>query len=63
VSISAVAVQIPPGKTKALEQHITEAAGHEHLEETLMGFDLLHESRHIQEAPRGDMLILSISVR
>jgi len=63
VPIPAIAVPIPPGKTKALEQHVTEATEHEDLEETLKGFGILHESRHIQEAPQGDMLILSISVR
>ena len=58
MSVLAMAVPIPPGKTKALEQHIAEAVGHEEFEDTLKGFGILHESWHVQETPQGDLLIL-----
>ena len=56
--VLAMAVPVPPGKTKALEQHIAEAVEREDFEETLRGFGIAHESWHIQETPQGDLLIL-----
>ena len=56
--VLAMAVPVPPGKTKALEQHIAEAVEQEDFEETLKGFGITHESWHIQETPQGDLLIL-----
>ena len=56
--VLAMAIPVPPGKTKALERHIAEAVEHEEFEDTLKGFGILHESWHIQETPQGDLLIL-----
>ena len=56
--VLAMAVPVPPGKTKALEQHVKEAAEHEDFEETIKSFGIVHESWHIQETPQGDLLIL-----
>ena len=56
--VLAMALPVPAGKTRALEQHIAEAREHEDFEETLKGFGIVHESWHIQETPGGDLLIM-----
>lgn len=58
MTVLAMAVPVPPGKTNALEQHLAEAIEHEDFEETLKGFGIAHESWHIQETPQGALLIL-----
>ena len=42
--ILAYAVPIPPGKTEALLQHLTEAAEREDLDETFKGFGISGET-------------------
>ncbi len=55
--VLAMAIPIPPGKTTALEHHISEAVEREDFNETLESSGILQESWHIQETPQGDLLL------
>ena len=56
--ILAYAVPIPPGKTEALMEHLTEAAKRQDIDETFKGFGISRETWHLQETPQGEMLVL-----
>ena len=58
MAILAYAVPIPPGKTDALLQHLSEAAEREDLDETFRGLGISGETWHLQETPQGDLLVL-----